>query len=222
DPTGALIGTGAIGLNDVALVVVDEPREALARASALWSGGQPAVMAAVTGTNGKTSVSTFTRQIWQALGHASINIGTTGVEGDWQAPSAHTTPDTDTLHAMLADAAADGITHAVMEASSHGLDQRRLEGVRLKAAGFTNLTQDHLDYHHTMEAYFEAKAGLFTRLLPDDAVAVINLDGAYGPEMAGLAEARGLPVLRVGRGGAGPLPDLQIPDLQIKAIRPDA
>ncbi len=118
---------------------------------------------------------------------------------------------------MLADAAGDGITHAVMEASSHGLDQRRLEGVRLKAAGFTNLTQDHLDYHHTMEAYFTAKAGLFTRLLPDDAVAVINLDGAYGPEMAELAEARGLPVLRVGRGETGPLPDLQI-----KAIRPDA
>ncbi len=78
DPMGALIGTEAIGLTDVALVVVDEPREALARAAALWSGAQPAVMAAVTGTNGKTSVSTFTRQIWQALGHAAINIGTTG------------------------------------------------------------------------------------------------------------------------------------------------
>ncbi len=217
DPAGALAGTEAIGLSDVALIVVDEPREALARAAALWSGAQPAVMAAVTGTNGKTSVATFTRQIWQALGHAAINIGTTGIEGDWHAPSSHTTPDPVTLHAMLAAAAGEGITHGVMEASSHGLDQRRLEGVRLKAAGFTNLTQDHLDYHHTMDAYFEAKAGLFTRLLPDDAVAVINLDGAYGPEMAQRAVERGLPVLSVGRGATGP-----IPDLQIRAIRPDA
>ncbi|NPD15159.1 UDP-N-acetylmuramoyl-L-alanyl-D-glutamate--2,6-diaminopimelate ligase [Xinfangfangia sp. D13-10-4-6] len=217
DPEGALIGTAAIGLKDIALIVVDESREALARAAALWSGAQPAVMAAVTGTNGKTSVSTFTRQIWQALGHGAINIGTTGVEGDWNAPSAHTTPDPVTLHAMLAEAARDGITHAVMEASSHGLDQRRLDGVRLKAAGFTNLTQDHLDYHHTMEAYFEAKAALFTRLLPDDAVAVINLDGAYGPEMAERALDRGLPVLSVGRGNAGTKPDLTI-----KATRPDA
>jgi len=214
DPMGAVIATGALGLSDVALVVVDDPREALAYAAALWFGAQPATMVAVTGTNGKTSVATFTRQIWQALGRPAINIGTTGVEGDWAAPSAHTTPDTITLHRMLADAAAAGVTHAAMEASSHGLDQRRLDGVRLAAAAFTNLTQDHLDYHRTMEAYFQAKAGLFTRLLPPEGVAVVNLDGARGSDVAELALARGLRVLTVGQGRGA--------DLQIAATRPDA
>lgn len=214
DPMGAVIGTEAIGLKDIALVVVKDPREALAYAAALWFGAQPETMVAVTGTNGKTSVATFTRQIWMALGHEAINIGTTGVEGAWTAPSSHTTPDPMTLHRMLFDAAQAGVTHAAMEASSHGLDQRRLEGVRLKAAGFTNLTQDHLDYHHTMEAYLEAKAGLFTRLLPEEGVAVINLDGAHGSDMAELALQRGLNLLTVGKG--------QGADLQIAATRPDA
>lgn len=179
------------------LIIAENPAEALARAAALWSGAQPETMVAVTGTNGKTSVASFTRQIWELLGHAAINIGTTGVEGAWEAPSSHTTPDAITLHAMLAAAADAGVTHAAMEASSHGLNQRRLEGVRLVAAGFTNLTQDHLDYHHTMAAYFDAKAALFTRLLPDDGVAVVNLDGAYGPEVVALAQGRGLPTLTI-------------------------
>lgn len=182
----------------VALVIAAEPRAALAMASALWFGRQPQTMAAVTGTNGKTSVATFTRQIWMALDHAAINIGTTGVEGAWTAPSAHTTPDPITLHAMLADAAAAGVTHAAMEASSHGLDQRRMDGVRLMAGAFTNFTQDHLDYHGTFEAYFEAKMGLFTRLLPPDAAAVINLNDPNGAEVAAIAESRGLRVITVG------------------------
>lgn len=215
DPMGAVIGAQAIGLSDVALVVADDPRETLAYAAALWFGAQPGTMVAVTGTNGKTSVATFTRQIWAALGHEAINIGTTGVEGAWSAPSSHTTPDQIALHRMLAEAAAHGVTHAAMEASSHGLDQRRLEGVRLKAAGFTNLTQDHLDYHRTMEAYLQAKAGLFTRLLPaEDGVAVVNLDGAHGSDIAELALNRGLRVLTVGKG--------QGADLRIAATRPDA
>jgi UDP-N-acetylmuramoyl-L-alanyl-D-glutamate--2,6-diaminopimelate ligase len=171
-------------------------------------------MVAVTGTNGKTSVATFTRQIWAALGHEAINIGTTGIEGAWTAPSGHTTPDPVTLQKLLAAAATGGVTHAAMEASSHGIDQRRLDGVRLRAAGFTNLTQDHLDYHGTMERYFEAKAQLFTRLLPEDGIAVVNLDGAKGSEMAELALDRGLRVLTVGKG--------QGADLQIAATRPDA
>ena len=214
DPMGAVIGAQAIGLSDVALVVADDPREALAYAAALWFGAQPGCMVAVTGTNGKTSAATFTRQIWAALGHEAINIGTTGVEGAWSAPSSHTTPDQITLHHMLAEAAAHGVTHAAMEASSHGLDQRRLEGVRLKAAGFTNLTQDHLDYHHTMEAYLAAKAGLFTRLLPEDGVAVVNLDGAHGSDIAELALGRGLRLLTTGKGEGA--------DLRIAATRPDA
>ena len=198
----------------VALIVVDDPREALARAAALWFGAQPEIMAAVTGTNGKTSVACFTRQIWQMLGHAAINIGTTGIEGDWAEPSARTTPDPITLQRVLADAAAAGITHAAMEASSHGLDQRRLDGVRLRSAGFTNLTQDHLDYHHDMESYFEAKAGLFTRLLPADGWAVINLDGAMGRQMAERMEGRGLQMLLVGQSADA--------DLRIAATRPHA
>lgn len=182
----------------VALVIAEEPRAALAMAAALWFGRQPQTMAAVTGTNGKTSVATFTRQIWMALGEAAINIGTTGVEGAWTAPSAHTTPDPITLHAMLAEAAEAGVTHAAMEASSHGLDQRRMDGVRLMAGAFTNFTQDHLDYHGTFEAYFEAKMGLFTRLLPPDAAAVVNLNDPKGAEVAAIAAARGLRVITVG------------------------
>lgn len=207
DAAGAKLAAEALDGSPAALVIADDPREALAYAAALWFGAQPACMVAVTGTNGKTSVATFTRQIWMALGHGAINIGTTGVEGAWEAPSSHTTPDPITLHDMLAEAAAAGITHAAMEASSHGLDQRRLDGVRLRAAGFTNLTQDHLDYHHTMEAYAEAKAGLFTRLLPEDGVAVINLNGAGGPDLLALCQGRGLQTLTVGR---APGADLRI------------
>lgn len=214
DAAGTKLAAEALAETDVALVVAEDPRAALACAAALWFGAQPEVMVAVTGTNGKTSVATFARQIWAALGHEAINIGTTGIEGAWTAPSGHTTPDPVTLQKLLAAAAQGGVTHAAMEASSHGIDQRRLDGVRLKAAGFTNLTQDHLDYHKTMAAYFEAKAQLFTRLLPEDGVAVVNLDGAKGSEMAELALGRGLRVLTVGKG--------QGADLQIAATRPDA
>ncbi len=205
DAQGATLARDDIA--PAALIVAQDPRQALAYAAALWFGAQPETIVAVTGTNGKTSVTTFTRQIWMALNHAAINIGTTGVEGAWHAPSPHTTPEPITLHGLLADAEQAGITHVAMEASSHGLDQRRLDGVRLVAAGFTNFTQDHLDYHHTFEAYFDAKAGLFTRILPEDGVAVINIDGARGTDMANLAEDRGQDVLRVGR---DPTSDLRI------------
>lgn len=188
-------------LDGIALVLADDPRATLARTAALWFGGQPETMVAVTGTNGKTSVSTFVRQIWIEMGLAAVNLGTTGVEGAWTAPLAHTTPEPITLHRTLAQARAAGITHAAMEASSHGLDQRRLDGVHLAAAGFTNFTQDHLDYHHTFEAYFDAKAGLFARVLPEDGVAVINLDDPRGVDMAAIARARGQSVLSVGRDG---------------------
>ncbi len=214
DAEGARLAAAELADSDAALVLAEDPRAALACAAALWFGPQPECMVAVTGTNGKTSVATFTRQIWAALGHEAINIGTTGIEGAWTAPSGHTTPDPITLQKLLAAAAQGGVTHAAMEASSHGIDQRRLDGVRLCAAGFTNLTQDHLDYHGTMAAYFQAKAQLFTRLLPEDGVAVVNLDGARGDDMAELALARGLRVLTVGKGPGA--------DLQIAATRPDA
>ena len=188
-------------LDGIAVVLTDDPRAALSRTAALWFGGQPDIMVAVTGTNGKTSVATFVRQIWIELELPAVNLGTTGVEGAWTAPLAHTTPEPITLHRVLAEARAAGITHAAMEASSHGLDQRRLDGVTLTAAGFTNFTQDHLDYHDTFEAYFDAKAGLFARVLPEDGVAVINIDDPRGVDMAAIARARGQDVLSVGRDG---------------------
>ncbi|WP_374015327.1 UDP-N-acetylmuramoyl-L-alanyl-D-glutamate--2,6-diaminopimelate ligase [Phaeobacter sp. A36a-5a] len=200
DATGASIAAELLRELTVALVVVEDPRQALAYASALWFGAQPETMVAVTGTNGKTSVASFVRQIWVELGHKAVNLGTTGVEGAWSHPLNHTTPEPVTLHDALAKAAAAGVTHAAMEASSHGLDQRRLDGVHLAAAGFTNFTQDHLDYHETFEAYFAAKAGLFRRVLPDDGVAVINMDDPRGAEMRAVAAARGHEVISVGRG----------------------
>lgn len=214
DREGARIAGDALAGADAALIVSEDPRQALAYAAALWFGAQPETMVAVTGTSGKTSVATFTRQIWQALGHRAINLGTMGVLGDFEAPLAHTTPEPITLHRVLADAAQAGITHAAMEASSHGLDQRRLDGVRLQAAAFTNFSQDHLDYHETFEAYFAAKAGLFDRVLPEDGVAVVNTDDPRGRQVLDIARARGQQVITVGRNPAA--------DLSITAQRFDA
>ncbi|MDJ0992385.1 MAG: UDP-N-acetylmuramoyl-L-alanyl-D-glutamate--2,6-diaminopimelate ligase [Dinoroseobacter sp.] len=198
DMEGAGMAAEELAGSPAALVVAEDPRQAFSAACALWYGAQPKVMVGVTGTNGKTSVASFARQMWQVLDVPAANIGTTGIEGDYSAALIHTTPDPITLHQALADMAVEGIEHAAMEASSHGLDQRRLDGVRLKSAGFTNLSQDHLDYHGTMEAYFEAKSQLFTRLLAGEGTAVINLDDPYGDEMAGVAEAAGCPILTVG------------------------
>ncbi len=213
DAEGARIAAAELRESDAALVVVSDPRETLAFTSALWFGPQPQVAVAVTGTNGKTSVSSFTRQIWQELGLRAVNLGTTGVEGDWQLPLHHTTPDPITLHRALAGAAQAGVDHVAMEASSHGLDQRRLDGVQLVAAGFTNFSQDHLDYHETLDAYFEAKTGLFSRVLPEDGVAVINIDDPRGVEIAAIARERGQEVITIGRGAA---------DLRLSAQRFDA
>ncbi|HGG06164.1 MAG TPA: UDP-N-acetylmuramoyl-L-alanyl-D-glutamate--2,6-diaminopimelate ligase [Aliiroseovarius sp.] len=199
DRKGALIAADVLADSDAVLVVAEDPRQALAYAAALWFGAQPDIMAAVTGTNGKTSVATFTRQIWSLLGLEAVNFGTTGVEGAFTAPLAHTTPEPITLHRLLADMAAAGVTHAAMEASSHGLAQKRLDGVRLAAAGFTNFSQDHLDYHKDFEDYFNAKASLFTRVLPEDATAVVNIDDPKGTRIVGLCEERGSHVITVGR-----------------------
>ncbi|MDJ0823221.1 MAG: UDP-N-acetylmuramoyl-L-alanyl-D-glutamate--2,6-diaminopimelate ligase [Paracoccaceae bacterium] len=213
DVEGAKIAEAELAASDAALIIAADPRQTLAYTSALWFGQQPEVVAAVTGTNGKTSVSSFLRQIWQELGVRAINLGTTGVEGDWQAPLRHTTPEPITLHRMLAGAAAAGVSHAAMEASSHGLEQRRLDGVQVRAAGFTNFSQDHLDYHATFEDYFAAKAGLFARVLPEDGTAVINIDDPRGVDMLAIAKARGQEVITVGREAA---------DLCLEAQRFDA
>ncbi len=200
DAEGAGIAHEALQGSDAALVVAEDPRQALAFAAALWFGAQPETVVAVTGTNGKTSVASFTRQLWTALGHDAVNVGTTGVEGAWTTALAHTTPEPITLHRVLAEAAHAGVTHAAMEASSHGLEQRRLDGVRLRAAAFTNFTQDHLDYHDTFDAYFAAKARLFRAVLPEDGTVVINLDDPRGVEMRAVAAARGQEVIMVGHG----------------------
>ena len=199
DAEGARLAADALADADAALVVAEDPRQALACAAALWFGAQPGTMVAVTGTNGKTSVATFTRQIWEEMDLPAVNLGTTGVEGAYEAPLHHTTPEPITLHRVLAQAAAAGVTHAAMEASSHGLAQRRLDGVHLRAAGFTNLTQDHLDYHADFADYFNAKAGLFARVLGVEGTAVINIDDSYGHQMAGVARSRGQQVITVGR-----------------------
>lgn len=200
DSEGARIAAKEIADHDPAVIIAEDPRQALAYTAALWFSAQPELMVAVTGTNGKTSVANFTRQIWMALGHAAVNLGTTGVEGAFSALLAHTTPEPIILHRTLAECAANGVTHAAMEASSHGLAQRRLDGVHLRAAGFTNFTQDHLDYHETFEAYFEAKAGLFERVLPEEGAAVINMDDPKGAILANMAVEQGQQVIRVGRG----------------------
>lgn len=199
DPQGAEIAAKELADKaEVAVVVVEEPRAALAFTAALWFGGQPDVMVAATGTNGKTSVATFTRQIWEELELSAVNFGTTGVEGAHSAPLNHTTPEPITLHRLLAELKAEGVTHAAMEASSHGLAQNRLDGVRLMAAAFTNFTQDHLDYHKDFEGYFDAKAGLFDRVLADEGTAVINIDDPRGPDMLEIARARGHRILTIG------------------------
>ena len=200
DAEGAALASEEISEFGAAVVISDKPREALSRTAALWFGAQPRVMMAVTGTNGKTSVSTFVRQIWVELELAAINLGTTGVEGAWTAPLAHTTPEPITLHRTLAKAETNGITHAAMEASSHGLDQCRLDGVVLNTAGFTNFTQDHLDYHETFDAYFDAKARLFNEVLAPDGWAVVNIDDARGADVVAMAASRGQSVMTVGHG----------------------
>lgn len=198
DAKGAALAAEALAPSDAAVIVAQDPRQTLAQTASLWFGPHPNTVVAVTGTNGKTSVSTFARQIWEEMQIAGVNLGTTGVEGAWSHPLKHTTPEPITLHRVMAEAKAEGITHVAMEASSHGLDQRRLDGVLLTAAAFTNFTQDHLDYHETFESYFQAKMGLFTRVLPEDGVAVINLDDPKGLQVANICADRGQEVIGVG------------------------
>lgn len=152
-----------------------EPRRALALAAAAFHGAQPETIAAVTGTNGKTSTVDFLRQILRHLGRQAASIGTLGIIGPaGRVGDSLTTPDPVALHAALADLAREKITHAALEASSHGLAQFRLDGVRIAAAGFTNLTRDHLDYHGSMAEYRAAKLRLLHELLPPDAPAVVS------------------------------------------------
>jgi UDP-N-acetylmuramoyl-L-alanyl-D-glutamate--2,6-diaminopimelate ligase len=186
----------------VALVTDQNPRRRLALIAARFFGRQPAVIAAVTGTNGKTSVVEFARQIWSRLGHNAASLGTLGVMPPrLDAPASLTTPDPVELHRCLAALARDGVEHLAMEASSHGLDQYRLEGVEIRAAAFTNLSRDHLDYHGGAEAYLAAKLRLFTELVPPGGGAVLNADVPEFETLRAAALARGLKILTYGAGG---------------------
>jgi UDP-N-acetylmuramoyl-L-alanyl-D-glutamate--2,6-diaminopimelate ligase len=188
----------------IALVKVPNARRALALAAARLHPRQPGTIAAVTGTSGKTSVAAFTRQIWQALGHPAASIGTVGiVSPHGETYGSLTTPDPVELHRMLDALAGDGVTHLAMEASSHGLDQHRLDGVRIAAAGFTNLSRDHLDYHATFNAYVAAKLRLFEELLEPGSAAVIAVDQEEARAFAEAATQRRLRVMTVGRAGSG-------------------
>jgi UDP-N-acetylmuramoyl-L-alanyl-D-glutamate--2,6-diaminopimelate ligase len=185
---------------EVPILRADEPRRALALMAARMYAPQPATAVAVTGTSGKTSVAEFARQIFTACGRQAASLGTLGVmKAAGGAYGALTTPDPVALHRTLADLAAEGITHVALEASSHGLDQHRLDGVRLTAAAFTNIGRDHLDYHPTTEAYLAAKLRLFSEVLPPDGTAVVNADSDAAAKV--IAAAGGRRIFTVGRAG---------------------
>lgn len=184
----------------VALIEADQPRLALAKFAARFYRRQPKNIVAVTGTSGKTSTTVFARQLWSLLGHRAASLGTIGLIGpDVDYPESLTTPDPLKLHQLLAELADKDIDHLAMEASSHGLDQFRLDGVGVSAAAFTNLSRDHLDYHQTMDAYLTAKLRLFTELLPAGGAAVINADIAESTRILAVAKARRHRIITFGR-----------------------
>ncbi len=196
------------------LLADPEPRRRLAQLAALFAGPQPELVVAVTGTNGKTSTVEFLRQIWTAAGHKAASLGTLGLIAPGVQPGAGlTTPDPVTLAAILSAMARGGVRRAAMEASSHGLDQYRLDGVRLAAGGFSNLTRDHLDYHGTEAAYRSAKLRLFAELLPAGAPAVANAetDAATLEALREIAAGRRLDFRTVGEAGTA---------LRLHAVRP--
>jgi UDP-N-acetylmuramoyl-L-alanyl-D-glutamate--2,6-diaminopimelate ligase len=190
--------------DSVAFVCVPDARRALALAAAKIHPRQPEIIGAVTGTSGKTSVTVFARQIWAALGFKAASIGTIGVVSPCgEDYGALTTPDPIEMHRTLDRLAGEGVSHLAIEASSHGLDQRRLDGLRLAVGAFTNISRDHLDYHGTPEAYLAAKLRLFTTLMAPGTAAVINVDHDGAADVLAAATPRKLDVLTVGRDGDG-------------------
>lgn len=200
----AVLGEGAAPSvpSGVAAVGSSHARRDLALAAARLHARQPGTIVAVTGTSGKTSVAAFTRQIWAAQGFAAASIGTVGVVSPkGEVYGSLTTPDPVDLHRAIDALAGEGVTHLALEASSHGLDQHRLDGVRIRAGGFTNLSRDHLDYHATVEAYLAAKLRLFTDLVAADGAAVIAADHEQSATVAEAARKRGLRLFTVGQAG---------------------
>ncbi len=188
----------------VPFVTTPNPRRALALAAAKIFSRQPATIAAVTGTSGKTSVAAFTRQIWLRLGHQAASIGTIGLVSPKRTIyGSLTTPDPIALHRQLDEIAREGVTHLAFEASSHGLDQYRLDGVRIAAGGFTNLSRDHMDYHPDIAHYLAAKLRLFRDLIPPGGAAVISADHDCAQQVIDAARAKKLRLITVGRKGGG-------------------
>ncbi|HEX4616669.1 MAG TPA: UDP-N-acetylmuramoyl-L-alanyl-D-glutamate--2,6-diaminopimelate ligase [Stellaceae bacterium] len=196
------------GRDTVSIVTDPNPHRRLALLAARFHGRPPRTIAAVTGTNGKTSVVHFTREIWTALGHPAASLGTLGITtAAERRPGALTTPDPVALHRDLAGLAEQGIDHVAVEASSHGLNQFRLDGMSVAAAAFTNLTRDHLDYHGDMAHYRAAKQRLFTALLMPGGSAVLNRDSAEFARLDVLCRDGGHPVISY---GADPAADLRL------------
>jgi UDP-N-acetylmuramoyl-L-alanyl-D-glutamate--2,6-diaminopimelate ligase len=205
---GAIAVMGAPALADdvaalgVRFIAEENPRAGLARFAAAFYAGQPETVAAVTGTKGKSSIVAFLREIWTALGRPAASLGTVGVIGPNGAiPLSHTTPDPVEIHELLAQLKQQGVDHLAIEASSHGLDQHRLDGVKIAACGFTNITRDHMDYHPTFDDYLAAKLRLFTEVVQDGGIAVVNADAAHADRFIDAAKARGLKLITVGRKG---------------------
>lgn len=198
----AVIGPAGAEAGGVPLIASTNPRQLFARMAARFHGRQPDTIVAVTGTSGKTSVATFVREIWSSMGFRAASLGTVGVVSPaGTIELEHTTPDAMKLQEVAALLAADKVEHLAIEASSHGLDQYRLDGLRIAAAGFTNLSHDHLDYHPTVDDYFNAKMRLFEELVAPGGAAVINVDTPRGEEAARRAAAHGLTVWSVGLSG---------------------
>jgi UDP-N-acetylmuramoyl-L-alanyl-D-glutamate--2,6-diaminopimelate ligase len=195
----AMLSGGDVGADPgVPHVIADNPRRAFALAASRFYPRRPEALVAVTGTNGKSSTVDFLRQIWADAGKRAASLGTLGAIGPGGVIDlGHTTPDPATVHATLTQLAEEGVTHCAMEASSHGLEQHRIDGLRFAAGAFTNLTQDHLDYHGDMDRYRDAKMKLWP-LVRDDGIAVINADAAEGDAFEKGAIARGLKVVLCG------------------------
>jgi len=199
---GAPEAANDVRAHNVVFISDANPRLRLAKMAAEFYGAQPETIAAVTGTNGKTSVASFLRQIWTELGEKAASIGTLGIDSpSGHIALGHTTPDPVRLHSELGKLKEAGVGYAAMEASSHGLDQYRLDGVKISAAGFTNITRDHMDYHPDFAHYFTAKKRLFADLLPEGGVAVVNADAEHASEVIAAARARHARVLTVGASG---------------------
>jgi UDP-N-acetylmuramoyl-L-alanyl-D-glutamate--2,6-diaminopimelate ligase len=194
---------GEVAATGLRFIADANPRLRLAKMAAEFYGAQPDVVAAVTGTKGKSSIVAFIREIWTRLGIPAASLGTVGViTPKGEMPLNHTTPDPVEVHALLAQLKADGVEHLAIEASSHGLDQHRLDGVKIAAVGFTNITRDHMDYHPTFADYLAAKLRLFGEVAMDGGVAVVNADAEHAEAFIDAAKARGLKLVTVGRKGA--------------------